>query len=384
LNEPVGDPNPATSPSTTSEPFLTGPPQQAGPVVVQASFHLRDINDINDEAETFEFAGVLTLTWHDERQAFDPSEVGVDEKVYLGAFQFNEVFTGWFPQVILVNESGLYEKHGVVLRVQPDGTLTLIETLDAAAEAELSLRRYPFDAQRLDAIFEVLGFDRSEVVLQPESEAQSLADESIRVPQWVLEGIHTSTRDRQAPYAGSAGVASAFVVSMDVRRESFFMVRLVIFPLMLIVMLSWSVFWMDRSSLGDRINVSFIGIRGERDLAPYFLCDPDERGFEPQLLHHVRNGRDQPRGRRARSAGKGGGRRSRRSTLPMDLSSHLFWAHGAHVRSRVRLLLVLTNDPPFLAGLGLPSAANAISDVTSRNVLRWLFESERRCCRPWA
>jgi hypothetical protein len=258
--QPVGDPRPATPPSTAGEPFLTGPPQQAGPVVVQASFHLRDINDINDEAETFEFAGVLTLTWHDERQAFDPSEVGVDEKVYLGAFQFNEVFTGWFPQVILVNESGLYEKHGVVLRVQPDGTLTLIETLDAAAEAELSLRRYPFDAQRLDAIFEVLGFDRSEVVLQPESEAQSLADESIRVPQWVLEGIHTSAQDRHASYAGSAGVASAFIVSMDVRRESFFMVRLVLFPLMLIVMLSWSVFWMERSSLGDRISISFIGI----------------------------------------------------------------------------------------------------------------------------
>jgi hypothetical protein len=31
-------------------------------------------------------------------------------------------------------------------------------------------------------------------------------------------------------------------------------------PLLLIVMLSWSVFWMDRSSLGDRINLSFVGI----------------------------------------------------------------------------------------------------------------------------
>ena len=257
---PDGHPNPATSPSAAGEPFLTGPPKKAGPVVVRASFHLRDINDIDDEAETFEFGGVLTLKWHDERQAFDPTELGVDEKVYLGAYQFNEVFTGWFPQVVLVNESGLYEKHGVVLRVQPDGTLTLVENLDAAAEADLSLRRYPFDGQRLDAIFEVLGFDESEVVLQSESEARSPSDDLIRLPQWRLEGIRTSTRDRQAPYAGRAGVASAFVVSMDVRRESFFMVRLVIFPLMLIVMLSWSVFWMDRSSLGDRINVSFIGI----------------------------------------------------------------------------------------------------------------------------
>jgi hypothetical protein len=31
-------------------------------------------------------------------------------------------------------------------------------------------------------------------------------------------------------------------------------------PLALIVMLSWAVFWMERSSLGDRINISFVGI----------------------------------------------------------------------------------------------------------------------------
>ena len=254
------NPAPLVHPSAAGEPFVTGPPEQAGSVVVRASFHLRDINDIDDEAETFEFGGVLKLTWHDERQAFDPAEAGVSEKVYLGAFQFYEVFDGWFPQVILVNESGLYEKHGVVLRVRSDGTLTLVEALDAVAEAELSLRRYPFDRQRLEAIFEVLGFDESEVVLRSEADAVRVSDDLIRMPQWAFGGVRTSTRDRRAPYAGQLGVASAFVVSMDVERESFFMVRLVIVPLMLIVMLSWSVFWMDRSSLGDRINVSFIGI----------------------------------------------------------------------------------------------------------------------------
>jgi hypothetical protein len=47
---------------------------------------------------------------------------------------------------------------------------------------------------------------------------------------------------------------------MTVERQSLFTVRLVIVPLLLIVVLSWSVFWMDQSSVGDRINVSFIGI----------------------------------------------------------------------------------------------------------------------------
>ena len=51
-----------------------------GPVVVRARFELHDINEINDGAETFEFTGVLTLTWHDPRQAFDPAVVGVEKK----------------------------------------------------------------------------------------------------------------------------------------------------------------------------------------------------------------------------------------------------------------------------------------------------------------
>ncbi|MGB8224131.1 MAG: hypothetical protein WCF10_16195 [Polyangiales bacterium] len=246
-------PSPAASRS-----FVTGPPKEGGPVVVRANFHLRDLNDIDDEAETFEFGGVLTLTWHDARQAFDPVASGFDEKVYQGAYQFNEVFNGWFPQLVLANESGQYEELGVVLRVRPDGTLTLVQTVDATAEADLKLRRYPFDRQRLEAVFEVLGLDKKEVVLQAGSETTEF---QVQLPQWTLTGVSASTRERPAPYAGrEGGIASTFVVRMDVQRDSFFMLRLVVLPLVLIVMLSWSVFWMDRSSLGDRVNVSFIGI----------------------------------------------------------------------------------------------------------------------------
>jgi len=239
------------------------PSRDGGPVVVLAGFDLRDINEIDDETETFEFEGVLTLEWHDERQAFDPATEGADEKLYQGAYQFNEVFTGWFPQVLLVNESGLYENHGVVLRVRPDGSLKLIETVNAAAKTDLDLRTYPFDGQRLKAVFEVLGFGEGEVMLQsaaPSGASASYETVAVRMPQWNLARVGTSIQSHPARHAGRLGVASTFVVSMDVERKSLFMVRLVIVPLVLIVVLSWSVFWMEQSSLGDRVNVSFIGI----------------------------------------------------------------------------------------------------------------------------
>jgi len=108
-------------------------------------------------------------------------------------------------------------------------------------------------------VFEVLGADSSEVVLVVDPLARP-SSAGVKTPQWLLDTVRLSSVERPASYLGGTGAASAFVVSMEVERESFFMVRLVIIPLILIVMLSWSVFWMDRSSLGDRINVSFIGI----------------------------------------------------------------------------------------------------------------------------
>ena len=67
-----------------AEPFLLAPPKGDGPVVVRARFDLHNINEINDEMETFEFTGVLTLKWNDPRMAFDPAVEGVNEKVFQG------------------------------------------------------------------------------------------------------------------------------------------------------------------------------------------------------------------------------------------------------------------------------------------------------------
>ena len=164
--QPAAEPTNVLPQAAPSAAFVLGPPKEVGPVVVRASFEFHDIDEISEENETFEFTGVLTLRWHDKRQAFDPAAVGVREKIYQGDFQFNELSPSWFPQVILVNSSNSIEQQGVVLRVQPDGTQTLMVKLTAVAKTEFNLRRYPFDKQRLEAVFEVLGFDDREVVLE--------------------------------------------------------------------------------------------------------------------------------------------------------------------------------------------------------------------------
>ena len=229
------------------ERFLS-PPSDPGPATVTVWFALHDINEIGDEEETFGFNGVLRLTWKDPRQAFDPAAAGVAEKIYQGAFQVDEISPAWFPQVYLANESGAFETDAVTLRIHPDGTSVLTSSIDAIAETSLSMRRFPFDKQTLKAVFRIPGFSIDEVVFVGEG---AEFDSQMESPQWNLEGVGISVE---------AGPSPGFVLNVNVRRDPLFTLRLVGLPLALIVVLSWSVFWMERSSLGDRLSVSFVGI----------------------------------------------------------------------------------------------------------------------------
>jgi hypothetical protein len=243
---------------------ILSPPPGDGPVVVDVGFYLSDVSRIAEEEETVEFEGILTVRWHDDRLAFDPTETGFDERLYQGSYQFSEVFTGWWPQIFLANESGGYERQGVLLRVSADGDLTYVEEITAIAEARMDLRLFPFDHQRLYAMFEVLGFTSDEVTLRVDPSTTGLWDDAehwIRVPHWHAPTLTTEVREYKPDYlASNAAPVSAFVVEMDLQRAPGYMVSLVLFPLTTLVILSWSVFWMSRSTLADRMDVSFIGI----------------------------------------------------------------------------------------------------------------------------
>ena len=84
-------------------PYGHNLPPGSRPIEVKAHFFLSDINDINDQAETFEIKGLLVLRWHDPRYAFDPDVEGMTEKRYQGTFQFMEMYAGWWPQLVLSN-----------------------------------------------------------------------------------------------------------------------------------------------------------------------------------------------------------------------------------------------------------------------------------------
>ena len=111
-------------------PYLISPPKQDNPIKVKVAFELFDLAKIEDSSATFSFTGQLMLSWMDPRNAFDPSIAGVEEKTYSGDFQFNELSTSWYPQVSLLNESEYYEEGAILAKIQPDGTTTVLKSIN--------------------------------------------------------------------------------------------------------------------------------------------------------------------------------------------------------------------------------------------------------------
>jgi hypothetical protein len=243
---------------------ISGPPSGDGPLVVNIGFLLSNINAIEEEDETFDFEGVLSMHWKDSRLAFDPSETGYDQLFYQGNYQFSEVFNGWWPQIFLANEAGRYESEGVMLRVTPDGDVYYTEEIDGIAKSSLQLARYPFDKQELQLIFEVLGFSKNQVIMSADPGASGIWDDDhhqVIVPQWRKPHFSSEIVEYSPTYLNGRDThVTAYKVQINIDRDYWYTLRLVALPVMVFVMLSWSVFWMERSSLGDRMDISFIGI----------------------------------------------------------------------------------------------------------------------------
>jgi len=235
-------------------------PRTDRPVLVRVGLHLFDIVAVDDGQKTVEFEGILTASWQDDRLRFDPVSEGLTEKVYQGDYQFSEISPGWWPQLVLRNESGLYERQGVILRVRPDGQVRYQEEFQAIAEVQMELQRIPFDRQEFEFVFETLGFDATEVILEPDPEWTALRSHS-SVHQWRLGKVESEAlRDTSTMESGRTANLSAVAFRFAADRDPRFLLRVIVLPLLILVGLSLSVFWMDSEQLSDRMGISFLGI----------------------------------------------------------------------------------------------------------------------------
>lgn len=274
---PVADAPVAAEAPAAEEPVVVNlrtTPASDGPIEVRIGFHLIRITDVDEREETLDFEGGLHMLWHDPRLAYDPVDIGRPDYehvpgdfsrkpplIFQGDFAVKEVFDGWRPHVRINNGIGDRQISYMAIAIWPDGHIAYTDQFHATAETPMALRRFPFDTQHLELFISPYAFKRHEMVFVHVPGLVGSWSQDAGIADWERIGLDIEEQPTEIEMLdGSATTLSELIVTVSLRRRPGHILFSIIFPLLILVSLSWSVFWMDDESISDRVNVSFVGI----------------------------------------------------------------------------------------------------------------------------
>lgn len=262
-----------TASALGQEAYLGGLPPGEGPLEVLMGFNLVNITEVLEKEETLEFDGAIYLDWKDPRLAYDPAEYGmpsdwsagdysvVPSHVYQGDFAVKELFEGWRPRIVIPNGIGDRSITNSAISIWPDGYVEYSETFFARVEAPMDLRRFPFDTQHLEIFFHPFLYSRDEVVLVPDDRLARTWNQNLGIADWTRKSVTMEERPTEIAYFDETiSEVSEFVVTVEIKRRPTHMIVSLLFPMILLVSLTWSIFWMDNETLATRVNITFVGI----------------------------------------------------------------------------------------------------------------------------
>lgn len=242
-------------------------------VEVQIGISLKNISSIAEINETINVEATLYLLWQDDRLVYegDSSYTYLEdqteafkytpEKIYVGPYQVNEEFEGWYPRMVIPNGIGNRKINEMSIEVWPNGSVKYQESFNAQVESPMDFRLLPFDEQTLNIFFHTFNYSREEVKLIPCENLSRMWDEDEGIAEWRRNGVEISERPREIQYFnGTSENVSELVYTIKVERKPLNIIVSIILPLLILVCLTWCVFWMDQENVASRVNITFIGI----------------------------------------------------------------------------------------------------------------------------
>jgi hypothetical protein len=156
----------------------------------------------------------------------------------------------------MINAASPRSRQEISIVVSPDGTVRYAERLVVTLSSSFHLRRFPFDQQQLLIIIHPFLADGPRLKFELDSESTWTASEFTSfssLAQWHLTGLRSQLLDA-ATYGGMTVPEARFQI--DVTRRSSFYLWKVFIPLLLMVFLSWAVFWIEANDLSNQIQVA--------------------------------------------------------------------------------------------------------------------------------
>jgi len=223
---------------------LTRPDPDGVPTQVTVGAYLVDLYAINDAEQTFSADFFFVMAWRDERL------MDVDGRPLAGCRV--PIESVWAPPVLIINERQVNRILEDQIQIGPDGLLEYQQRFQGEFTNRMDLRNFPMDRQTL-IMGVVLGKVGAEEIAFVQDERTGSADE-FSIADWTVTGssvgyepFRLTTSDRDMPQV---------TYRVEVRRNRAYYAQKVFLPLILIVCMSWAVFWIDPKLVPPQVGIS--------------------------------------------------------------------------------------------------------------------------------
>jgi hypothetical protein len=202
-----------------------------------------DLTEVDDVAQTLSADLLVIQSWTDPRLA------------ELEGCQF-PLTSVWHPQLDFLNSGQMEPRRSASadqMEVGPDGLVQHQQRYYGSLATYHSLRTFPFDDQifRISLLSPEYAEDEVRLVV---NETQTGKRDLLNISDWTVDSITASIGTYRTETIGRP--LSTYEYTISARRQVGFYIWKVIVPLILIVAMSWTVFWVSPAQFGPQIGLS--------------------------------------------------------------------------------------------------------------------------------
>ena len=159
----------------------------------------------------------------------------------------------WHPRIQFVNQQKIFHTFPPEVEISPDGEVVYRIRVWGNFSQPLNLRNFPFDKQEFNIQIIATGYKPDEIKFVSDSKIQSSIAEKLSLADWSV----VQSKAQVTPYKPLSAIeVSGFMFSFTAKRHSDYYLLKVILPLLLIVGMSWIVFWIPPTQSATQISVS--------------------------------------------------------------------------------------------------------------------------------
>jgi hypothetical protein len=224
-----------------------GPPIEAGtPIKIAVGIALVDLAEINDIDQTFRADAVVSLHWNDPRLSVK-ARGGALTGCRLGLKDI------WNPDIRPLNVRTQHRMLGESLRIDADGAVDYERQVLASFSSRFALRDFPFDIQTLRMRMASFNYGPELVRFVPHK-FDEIEGRELSIAGWKVLDDHpdASVKPMKVGYEQFTRLDHVILVA---RKPDYFLWNFVL-PLGLIVLMAWSVFWLDPKAWGPQIGIA--------------------------------------------------------------------------------------------------------------------------------